>query len=1343
MQASPRYTKRLLDRLDRRLKRSRPASVLILVVALLVLMALIGTAFITTAGTDRFSAAQHSYNTEIDLLVEGVVNMCEGSLLGDIVPKGQYRHPSYGYMTGDHPESDTHLASRTPEEPPPGNPYNLPPNLRLWRYTSGAPTAPVGPAYEMPWSGTSPPAPAAQGGAGAGTLPNNPYYNARQFMQPTFIDLPQPDGTVKPYPALVCYDPTDTASVGKTYLAADADGDGIADAPLFRLTPGQINNVTYYAAVRIVDNAAAINANVALKSSAPDPSIGITTYPAAPVGDFFPTHIDLAGILFGNNAQRLSQLNSLFYHRLTGLVNANPAGAGTIGQWNAYQRPWNDPVPHPQSPVQAQPRADHVFSSPQDMLWHMLGRRLENPGYHEPVNGQNRYSALGVGDQARLALGFCVADSAGGLTPIEQILGPSLDPNQNNRIARYPYLPNQVDAWFNNNFAYDPAGGNNMPLRSILVTRNPTHNFAPVRGFNPKGRWTPGAEYGVGDWVWHEALPVGPNAAPDPTPRAAICLRAHVAEAQPAATNPTHPYNAPTHWAVMPWSTHPTRLNINTASFEQLWANFFAVMRDARGVAATAAANGQQFRNPIRKRPPLPGEPPGPAGVQLTARQVAMMRAAIAAVNAIDLRDPDGDVTSRTIELASAVGGPSYRVDVFGTEPQVYLTYAFVDADAHGRVYVALEFYNPYDRPVFFTNWRLGWMERDPISFEPRPMRSVADLTDVGRLDPGQRVVIESNRDMRPEAGDFQGHMAAPDPDTRIHPSNVQALEQFALLGSGEMYLLRPRRADGARSQGVRPDNADPLSRNQFNEAAAPLEDLVPADQLDFNGVSAAAATDGRGRRWHYARAFTGLERNKNSAWHCVWPGRYDPRQGTDESRLGLRHEGWRVEVDDPNGMPPQYVTAGGIGKFKESPQDPDGGQYRATYNTRALQLASPGMAGPNPAPLNGTAARFPYGGFARTGDVMQVPFIGGYRIRQSAPGTAIYELHSVTMDSLFGDDADPNNDVDNRIMPPAPKEQIGRFCPIEPEELLANRGNVNKDPLTSPDMAPQGSYGWALDLMEFFSVGGPQDDFMPNVDPINMADELSRVAPPWDVGYQSGDPTVQGGGTPKAAAQPQPVANGQPDTNPYSVWVNRGKEDAAAYHGRININTASWKVLSTVPFILPAHRGGNVAQAAQDNVNLARTIVAYRDYAMGQPVPRPFRHLWELQLVPGFREAMGDPLAKPDFGPARGDLSTPFRSATADERGDGVVGDFENRFAMLNRLSNLLTTQSDSYTVYVTVQGWRNAGSPVPELVAVRRAALIIDRSTVVPLADGGLSAATRTPVKHKPMSVNHLPLN
>jgi hypothetical protein len=71
----------------------------------------------------------------------------------------------------------------------------------------------------------------------------------------------------------------------------------------------------------------------------------------------------------------------------------------------------------------------------------------------------------------------------------------------------------------------------------------------------------------------------------------------------------------------------------------------------------------------------------------------------------------------------------------------------------------------------------------------------------------------------------------------------------------------------------------------------------------------------------------------------------------------------------------------------------------------------------------------------------------------------------------------------------------------------------------------------------------------------------------------------------------------------------------------------------------------------------------------------------------------------------------------------DGVRLDFEERANMLGRLSNLITTRSDSFTVYIVVQGWKNAGStnPLepPQLVVQRRSAFIADRSGIT--APGG----------------------
>src|SRR5258707_15506908 len=66
---------RLLNPAQRRFRAARPGSVLILVVALLVLLALIGTAWMSSVRIERYASNQNIQNTEIDMLVDGVKNI--------------------------------------------------------------------------------------------------------------------------------------------------------------------------------------------------------------------------------------------------------------------------------------------------------------------------------------------------------------------------------------------------------------------------------------------------------------------------------------------------------------------------------------------------------------------------------------------------------------------------------------------------------------------------------------------------------------------------------------------------------------------------------------------------------------------------------------------------------------------------------------------------------------------------------------------------------------------------------------------------------------------------------------------------------------------------------------------------------------------------------------------------------------------------------------------------------------------------------------------------------------------------------------------------------------------
>ena len=68
---------------------------------------------------------------------------------------------------------------------------------------------------------------------------------------------------------------------------------------------------------------------------------------------------------------------------------------------------------------------------------------------------------------------------------------------------------------------------------------------------------------------------------------------------------------------------------------------------------------------------------------------------------------------------------------------------------------------------------------------------------------------------------------------------------------------------------------------------------------------------------------------------------------------------------------------------------------------------------------------------------------------------------------------------------------------------------------------------------------------------------------------------------------------------------------------------------------------------------------------------------------------------------------------------------DFEDKFLMVNRISNLITTRSDTFTVYIVIQGWRNAGTPTPSLVVQKRAAFIVDRNNITS-SSGGVPKTT-----------------
>jgi hypothetical protein len=300
------------------------------------------------------------------------------------------------------------------------------------------------------------------------------------------------------------------------------------------------------------------------------------------------------------------------------------------------------------------------------------------------------------------------------------------------------------------------------------------------------------------------------------------------------------------------------------------------------------------------------------------------------------------------------------------------------------------------------------------------------------------------------------------------------------------------------------------------------------------------------------------------------------------------------------------------------------------------------------------------------------------------------------------------------------------------------------------------GNKAWATDLFEYLAIDTPQNDHFPPADPSYVGVSNGNAVPPNGVSSQVGVlPSVTYGrttGTPGTGsfdAMPNLddrdtiYINGiiQFVTGPasltgevhkitayrvsgtgrnitvddaFSVAPNGGDvfrifmipEDQATTEGLVNINTAPWPVLATLPW---AEGDPN---AAVVNQQIAQAIVRFRD---GDPSANnvlpdgtraplmgngPFRSIFDLYRVPELYLYQNS-IAGSNPGRVQGDW-TP----------DSVQFDFEEHFLILNRVSNMITTRSDSFTVYVLVQGWRGGGTPTPELVVQRRRAFTTDRS-------------------------------
>ncbi len=563
----------MLERLERQLRLNRRGSVLILVVALLVLMALIGTAYISTTRIDRYSIRQNALSNQVDLAAESVVNMTINAMDSDLFDGMHYRGvttdpsvpstydnwdgfataaPSMNIWNSDNKQpsvlkhatpiadpNDAWLASRYPrllhedkkmsiqanginDNPPVWESISYPLFENIPQRFKG-----LVPNQNFFWQFDAPDARDDQ--------VNNPGFMLslqKHWFEPTFKTVTAADGTVHTYPALRPRLSLPDPIVGSTgqvtdqqyknssnnsepFLAADADGDGIADAGLFKLPMGDIGGIRYYAGVRIIDNNSAININTAWaegdanyrgERTAWSNGSGTSSSTTADrlVTNYFQNSIDLGSLLWSfdpawkqgikgsgivpepywqqEEVQRLKRfwwgINSGGPDGITTNFEAFPADP-------FYDEPVFDDNREPRITWVAsngKPSYEFQYTSVGDAMYAQLGRRLFNPGWNyerdfiaQTPDRMAPYSAFGSEDSAALIFHFGMINPRVGRSPLEELFYRASLKTVGKKDSVYTSAANydfvtkdiktpsyaatdlQIGQWFKDNFYYDQS----------------------------------------------------------------------------------------------------------------------------------------------------------------------------------------------------------------------------------------------------------------------------------------------------------------------------------------------------------------------------------------------------------------------------------------------------------------------------------------------------------------------------------------------------------------------------------------------------------------------------------------------------------------------------------------------------------------------------------------------------------------------------------------------------------------------------------------------------------------------------------------------------------------------
>lgn len=1483
-------TRRLVSG-PRRPARPRRGSVLILVVAVLVLLALIGTAYIATSRSDRTASAASESAASIDKLASGVVESLANRIAAERIETDPVAGPvvrsiatayfAYNSNTSVFRTDGLQvLSARAPFAPTAANTLQTGTRPR-WPFIA-APLSATGtdPGF---FANPAPNAPISAGSYGGTSLINRARWGLNEIERRgvstndniAAIAAVTLTGDGQTYPAFF------TTTDGQTgyVIAADADGDGIADSglvPLGGLPNPDYAGITFYYGLRVVDHNSALNVNTAWTNGDDFLVGGNTDFPVRN-NRLFPAAIGLRETLTPDGIGNTTKLDDSRFDSTTSGFTFSAYRAGRLGDANSLRNraiPVADYDPSTSRPDDLR-RVDFAFTTRHELLDTQLGRRLDFPGVHAPPTGnQNfaRFNPFTLAEQAQWAEGFVLATrdpvdnyatALSKRTPLEQLLPGSMyrladGPNGTTFgasgpvIRSRPYIPSEIgfrrltpntSDWFNDNFNYDATGGADpisvLNLRPLVVASNPVSQAVrfkplPVEAVLPTDPGT-GPRFDVMHpyvRIWRDptdppAVPANDRVgyAPGEVVYYPVTGRYYIQAGLtpvPADILPTNPAG--------PWRPHtgpvvPTKVDLNTAPFGDLWRAFYLTMAadtinpadrlntvspfgPALAQNLTTIYQGMNFNDlgvaahtldPTDQHPQrmFRSNLKDPIGnTFLPPDQMVLLRAAQAAVNVEYLRslgtiNPSAgtflrdDVPTRTIALNATVNGVVTPVaaTVFAAPRGLYITEVYVNTERRqdplnnppdpanpGQFlfnpagYIAVELYNPYPYAINLDGWRLQVVDRTAAN-DVNNGRTVTDLFVFNgsvSVPAGGTVLLENYDASGTGAVPGTPSVAYTPAPATYRPAGsglpptgatdgitlfIPGLERVYLTSGpaaarGELVLTRPR--SGRIDLGV-------FYASPATGSAASTTDAVPVDSIDLSAVAMGSANiadpDQPPSAYHYAR--------RTEGWHFVYPGRYTA--DTTSNAAQVRQQGLRVYTAVETEL---LVDAGVWVNPPVGLGDPLNSRTSATYTgdgatipgTFPIQIANIGFGGPN-APISNAASgnnnRFPFGGFLRNLDVLQVPFISPVRIH--APGNPLvqYDVISLTHDAAFAEDTATDNNAE---------ENIGRFTPIV---LPAPAGAPPKArPIASIDEKSSNwqllRYGWASDILDHLTVRPSTRLSLPGTAVRTKQGPLGTSEPYTVASYP--ETTV--------GLRPQPVS---PKPSTFDA-----PSPATAYdvgeQGLININTAPLPVLAAVPWI----RNANPIVERAINVNIARSIIAHRekngpfesifdlnavriiDPSTGNEIASSYRTGAGLLLdsdtngpvddtpavpgsspvfVPGFVHNLTNDNG--DFSPLGDSGNAPFgpRSvpdpAFPGQRGNrntdnsayvvnnanllrNPAGDYESQFLMLTAVSNLLTTRSDTFTAYIVIEGWRDAGTQRASRVLQRRYAFIMDRTGV-----------------------------